>query len=73
MAKMKLKSGADVEDAEEAALFYNDALQPFSQSIAAISRSIDTAFEEIYLLGKEKDDLLYLVDFFIDVNILIII
>ncbi len=45
IAKLKLKAVAEVEDAEEAALFYSDTLRHFSQS--TLPGSMDMAYREI--------------------------
>ena len=54
-AKLKLKDVADVEDAQEAMLFYNDILKDFNQASTLSANPRDLAYEEIRKTIKENN------------------
>ncbi len=55
IAKLKLKDVADVYDAQEAMLFYNDILKDFNQTAALAANPRDLAYEEIRKAIKENN------------------
>ncbi|MDF0682295.1 MAG: hypothetical protein P0116_15160, partial [Candidatus Nitrosocosmicus sp.] len=52
IAKLKLKSIADVDDAEEAITFYNEGLDDFNQAVKLADNPRDIAYQEIRKIVK---------------------
>ncbi len=58
IAKLNLKTEADVNDAEEAITFYNEGLDDFNQAVKLSDNPRDIAYQEIRKIVKMKNGIL---------------